>query len=249
MHEIHRVRMPIALRALSLAVVLVAASAAPALATGKPGYPDTVTWNGVRWAVKTSRSAVGPGPNVFDKANVSVDAEGRLHLRVTKNAAGSWSCAEIIGPTSYGYGTYTFTLASRVDTLDPNVVLGLFTWSDKAPYAHREIDIELARWGNAADPTNAQYVVQPEGTAGHLQRFTQPAADTSIHRFSWQPGRVTWQSLDSSGNQIATYTYTGSDVPKPGDERVRLNLWLFGGAAPANGSPVEVIVRSFAFTP
>ncbi len=248
MHEIRRVRMPIALCALGLAALLGAASAAPAFAAGKPGYPDKIAWSGATWAIKTSRSAVGPGPNVFDKANVSVDAAGGLHLRIAKSASGAWACAEIIGPTSYGYGTYTFTLASRVDTLDPNVVLGLFTWSDRAPYAHREIDIEFARWGNADDPTNAQYVVQPYGTAGHLQRFTQPDAATSTHRFTWQPGRVTWQSLDGSGNPIANYTYTGSDVPKPGDERVRLNLWLFGGAAPTDGAPVEVIVSSFVFT-
>ncbi len=248
MHEIRRVRTPMALRALSLAVLLIVASAAPALAAGKPGYPDRIAWSGTTWAIKTSRSAVGPGPNVFDKANVSVGADGRLHLRIAKSAAGAWTCAEIIGPTSYGYGTYTFTLASRVDALDANVVLGLFTWSDKAPYAHREIDIEFARWGNAADPTNAQYVVQPDEPAGHLRRFTQPVTDTSTHRFTWRPGQITWQGLDGSGDPIATHTYTGTDVPKPGDERVRLNLWLFGGAAPTNGSPVDVVVRSFEFT-
>jgi hypothetical protein len=136
-----------------------------------------------------------------------------------------------------------------VDVLDPNVVLGLFTWSDKAPYAHREIDIEFSRWGNAADRTNAQYVVQPYGSAGHLARFTQPVTATSTHRFTWRPGQISWQSFDASGNQIGSYTYTGSDVPKAGDERVRLNLWLFGGAAPTDGSPAEVVVSSFAFTP
>ena len=34
-----------------------------------------------------------------------------------------------------------------------------------------------------------------------------------------------------------------------GDERVHLNLWLFGGAAPSNGSAVDVVVESFAFAP
>jgi len=36
---------------------------------------------------------------------------------------------------------------------------------------------------------------------------------------------------------------------KPGDERVRLNRWLFNGAAPTNGLPAEVVVESFAFQP
>lgn len=249
MHEIRPRRAPTALRALSLAVLLVVTSAAPALAAGKPGYPDKVVWSGTTWDIKTSRSAVGPGPNVFDKANVFLDAAGDLHLRVAKNSTGTWTCAEIIGSTSYGYGTYTFTLASSVGALDPNVVLGFFTWSDKAPYAHREIDVEFARWGSAADPTNAQYVVQPATTAGHLSRFTQPAATISSHSFTWRPGQISWESRDGNGAPIASYSYAGSDVPKPGDERVRLNLWLFNGAAPTNGALAEVVVRTFTFTP
>ncbi len=232
---------------LALVVVLLAATTSTAFAAGKPGYPDKVTWSGATWAIKTSRSAVGPGPNLFDKANVSVDAGG-LHLRITKNASGSWTCAEIVGPTSYGYGTYAFTVASRVDALDANVVLGLFTWSDRALYAHREIDIEFARWGDAADTTNAQYVVQPWDGANHLRRFTQPATATSTHRFTWSPGQITWESRDSN-SAIGQYSYSGTDVPKPGDERVRLNLWLFNGSAPTDGQPVEVVVGSFAFTP
>jgi hypothetical protein len=249
MHEIRRHSAPMALRALSLAFLLVVTSAAPALAAGKPGYPDKVTWSGATWDIKTSRSAVGPGPNVFSKANVSVDASGALHLGITRTTAGTWTCAEIIGPASYGYGTYTFTLESAVNALDPNVVLGLFTWSDKAPYAHREIDIEFARWGTSGGGTNAQYVVQPATTAGHLYRFDQPSVTASSHSFTWRAGRITWESRDGSGGLIASYVYSGADVPKPGDERVRLNLWLFNGAAPTNGAAVEVVVRAFAFTP
>ncbi|MEX1173946.1 MAG: glycoside hydrolase family 16 protein, partial [Chloroflexota bacterium] len=185
--------------ALALAALLAVASSSTALAAGKPGYPDRVTWSGESWQIKTSRSAVGPGPNVFDKANVSVDTQGRLHLRIQQNAAGTWTSAEIIGPRTYGYGTYTFTLASPVHALDPNVVLGLFTWSDKARFAHREIDIEFAKWGNATDPTNAQFVVQPHATAGHLHRFEQPPDATTTHSFTWTKGRIVWQSTDSAG--------------------------------------------------
>jgi hypothetical protein len=236
------------LHSVSCAAILLSVTTL-ALAAGKPGYPDKVVWNGVTWQVKTSRSAVGPGPNLFDKANVWVDTSGNLHLRIARNTAGAWSCAEIIGPTTFGYGTYAFSVASPVSGLDPNVVLGLFTWSDKAPYAHREIDIEFARWGNAADPTNAQYVVQPYDKPGHLVRFTQPAAPSSLHRFTWRSAQVSWDSYDANGGLISSYTYSGADVPKSGDERVHLNLWLFNGAAPVNGLPVEVVLSSFAFTP
>lgn len=232
-----------------LAAILLVPSAMALSAAGKPGYPDRITWNGVTWQVKTSNAAVGPGPNIFDKSNAWVDGLGQLHLRIAKNASGQWTSAEIIGPTSYGYGTYTFNLASGVDALDPNVVLGLFTWSDKAPYAHRELDIEFAKWGNAADPTNAQYVVQPYDKASHLRRFTQPADATSTHRFTWRKGQVSWESYGASVGLIDSYTYTGADVPLTGDERVHLNFWLFGGAAPANGTATEVVLSSFAYVP
>jgi hypothetical protein len=235
--------------ALAVALILAATASSTALAAGKPGYPDTIAWSGLTWQIKTSRSAVGPGPNVYDKANVSVDAQGRLHLRIARNAKGTWTAAEIIGPRTHGYGTYTFTLASPVDDLDPQAVLGMFLWSDRAREAHREIDIEFSRWGDAFDPTNAQYVVQPHDVANHLARFVQPADARSSHSFTWRKGRVDWLSLGATGSTIAAYSYAGSDVPTSRDERVRLNLWLFGGTPPADGQPIEVIVESFAFAP
>ena len=232
-----------------LTVLLFGAMVSSASSAGKPGYPDKIIWSGFTWDVKTSQSAVGPGPNIFEKANVFVDTNGNLHLRIAKNASGKWSCAEIIGPTSHGYGTYAFTLASPVDALDANAVLGLFTWSDRAPYAHREIDIEFARWGNPTDPTNGQYVVQPYDRPNHLKRFIQPSTGASLQRFTWQPNRIAWESYPATGPLIDEYTYTGTDVPKSGDERVHLNLWLFKGSAPAGSSPVEVVLTSFMFAP
>lgn len=229
-----------------------AALAGPAFAAGKPAPPpqNTVAWSGGTWTVKTSTSPVGPGPNYFAKANVSVDASHFLHLKIQKDSSNHWTTAEVVSPTSYGYGTYTFTVATPLDQFDPNVVLGLFTWSDRAQYAHRELDIEVARWGNAADPTNAQFVVQPYDKANHLVRFATTGATRTIQQFVWRAGKVVFTSRDAAtGAVIATSTYTGSDVPKPGDERVRLNLWLFNGAAPTNGLPTEVVVESFAFAP
>jgi hypothetical protein len=245
---------PMARRASLIAALLLigAALAGPALAAGKPGggYPDKVTWNGASWQVKSSTAAVGPGPNYFSKSNVSVDASGFLHLTIQQDASNRWTTAEVIGPTSYGYGTYSFTVATRLDQFDPNVVLGLFTWSDRALYANRELDVEVAKWGNAADPTNAQFVVQPYDKAGHLVRYATGSTVRTLQRFEWRAGKVTFTSIRlDTGATVASSTYTGSDVPKPGDERVRLNLWLFGGAAPTNGLPTEVVVESFAFAP
>lgn len=207
----------------------------------------TVSFAGQEWVVKTSSGTVGPGPNVFSDAatNVWVDTQGRLHLRITRTR-GLWVCAEVAGTRSLGHGTYTWTLDSRVDALDPNVVLGLFTWSDDPAFANREIDIEFSRWGNPLAASNAQFVVQPYDVPGHVQWLAQPPVASSRHGFTWTPGSV---AFASSSAQPAAWTYAGLDVPPEGDERPRMNLWLRGGAAPKNGKAVEVVIRGLSFTP
>lgn len=240
--------------AIAWVALLLIALPQPALARGKPPPPDsqprTVTFSDLTWLVKRADSPLGPGPNRFSDSasNVWVDGAGALHLKITRNR-NQWLCAEVIAQGSFGYGTYTFGLASAPD-LDPNVVLGMFTWNDLPDYAHREIDIEFARWSNASDPTNAQYVVQPYDQPDHEFRFTQAAGLThTTHSFTWAPGQVTFESLDSNGDQIASYTYAGADVPVPGGENPRINLWLFRGRAPADRAEVEVVIDSFSFSP
>src|SRR5206468_686881 len=106
-------------------------------------YATEISFSGYKWEVKTSAAnPVGPGPNYFSSAtnNVWVDGQGRLHLRITRqtvNGTNQWSCAEVVSQRSLGHGTYRFSLDSRVDNLDPKVVLGLFTWSDDPAYSHR----------------------------------------------------------------------------------------------------------------
>jgi hypothetical protein len=216
-------------------------------------------FSGYDWDVKSSGEYVfGPGPNVFsdDLDNVWVDEEGKLHLRITYRD-GVWRCAEVISNDSFGYGTYRFYIDSPVDELDPNVVLGLFTWSDDPAYAYREIDVEVARWGNASDPTNAQFVVQPWNRTGNLTRWTIPSgASPTTYSFDWEADNIAFESRDgayspdaASTPVIASWNYTGQDIPVPGDEQVRMNLWLVSGRSPVNGQEVEVVVDRFVFVP
>jgi hypothetical protein len=233
-----------------LAVVVLAAHLA--LAASGPSADAsravrTVQFAGYTWQVKSSADVVGPGPNRFSDsaANVWVDSLGRLHLKLTRSK-GRWYCAEVVNSQSLGRGRYTFELDSRVDALDPNAVLGLFTWSDDPAYANREMDIEFSRWGNAADPTNGQYVVQPYDGSGNLERITQRAEPSSTLSFDWQPDAVTFAA---SAAAPSAWTYSGANVPQPGSEHVRMNLWLYRGTPPANGKTVEVVVKRFSFTP
>jgi hypothetical protein len=199
----------------------------------------------------------GPGPNYFSDStnNVWVDTAGQLHLRIA-NRTNQWQCAELISARTFGYGGYRFELASSVDAINLNVILGLFTWSDDPAFTDREIDIECSRWGNTVDPNNAQFVVQPYNLSGHLARYATPAGDTnSTHLFNWQTNGVTFQS--QQGNFLAnpppakiTTNWTYSlDTPVTGDENMRINLWLMNGLAPTDHNEQEFVIKSFRFVP
>jgi hypothetical protein len=157
---------------------------------------------------------------------------------------------------SRGYGPYVFALTGPVGRLDPNVVLGLFTWDNwpVPPYLnnlHRELDIEFSRWGLAGD-TNTQYVVQPWSGPGNRFRWWLPSdVDSSTHSFNWSDDSIRFLSVD--GHRYAppydsvfhTLLYSGPDVPNIGTETPHMNLWLLNGTPPSNDSEVEVTVARF----
>lgn len=212
----------------------------------------TLRFAGHDWRVKeSSENRVGPGPNYFsaDGKNVSVDAQGRLHLRITQRDE-HWYCAEVVSAGSFGYGTYRFRIESTVDRLDPSVVAGFFTWSDEAQYHHREIDVEISRWGKA-DNENGQFVVQPYQHPENIERFQIPRGLIEVdYIFVWKPDSVSFEARQGAagGTPIRQRTFT-QGVPRPGGENVRINLWLFGGRAPAEGTDTEVVVSQFEFAP
>jgi hypothetical protein len=193
---------------------------------------------------------VGPGPNVFSKSNVWTDSMGRLHLEIV-NRSGTWTCAEVVAQASLGYGTYRVTYDTAVNSLDPNVVVALFTWSDNSAYANREIDIELSRWA-APNNLNAQYVVQP-AKPSRMHRWETAAATPSTHEFRWVHGSVFFESYAGTkpgpSMLLQEWHYKSSTVPVPGGENPRMNLWLYQGSPPSSGQPVEVIVSSFEWLP
>jgi len=76
--------------------------------TADPSSPHKILhFSGYDWLVRDLLSYRGGSINSFDPANAWTDANGALHLRVTKNQDG-WSCAEVHLTRSLGYGTYLF---------------------------------------------------------------------------------------------------------------------------------------------
>lgn len=216
-----------------------------------------VQFSGYTWMVKAADFPAGPDNNYFSDSpsDVWVDAQGRLHLSIVYRD-GQWRCTEVVMTQPLGYGTYTFTLASRVDLLDRNVVLGMFTWDGSAPlYHYREIDVEMSRWGETT-ALNAQFVVQPWDHPGNRHRFPlNLTSDYSTHRFTWRADQVQFASFQGHDPApppsalIEAWTYTGPDVPPAGAGNARINLWLQGHTPPSDGLRAEVIVESFKFAP
>ena len=227
--------------------------------------PRTISFADHDWEVKMRDFRAGPGPNYFsDKAeDVWVDEEG-LHLTISERD-GNWYCTEVILDTSFGYGTYSFQTHGRVDIIDPMMVLGLFTWDGGAKEQnYREMDIEFARWGNAGEYTNAQYVVQPcsqcPGCGDRCTRFRVNLTDEDsdlTHYFVWNPGTVEFRtyygndsgSVPQESALVHNWTHSSEYVPEPGNERIRFNFWLHGGNAPTSSQGDEVIITTFSWQP
>ena len=204
----------------------------------------TIAFSGYEWEVRDAPSDRA-GTNYYDPRNVSLDERGHLRLRLTRRD-NRWTGAEVSLTRPLGYGTYTFVVSDTAG-MDPAAVLGLLTWDDgAAAHNHRELDVEISRWG---DPgiDNAQFVVQPYYVPANVRRFALPAGPMA-HAFAWSPGRVAFQTAAVAGAPIATHAFT-SGVPTPGDERVRIHLYPFGFSATPIRNEVEVVIEKFQFLP
>jgi hypothetical protein len=219
---------------------LVFALAIPAVADAR-----AIQWSGYNWIVRNSNGLEGPGPNTFSDStkNVWVDSKNKLHIRVHRDAYGRWTSSELFTEQWYGTGKYSWEIESPGGTLDRNVTMGMYVYQD----ATHEIDVELAKWGSTTDPTTGQYTVQPYDHVGNMLRFPAPSGVTK-YSFDWRSTGVQF-----NGSLLTSWTnswlYTGVDVTSGWYSAAHINLWQYEGRAPASGRDVEVVLRSFKYTP
>ena len=80
----------------------------------------------------------------------------------------------------------------------------------------------------------------------------RPTVTNSTHVFVWDTDRVTFQTYaghsTNAADLIHEWTSTNA-IPVPGDDTVRLNLYLADGKAPVSGQPVEVVISRFEWQP
>lgn len=221
---------------------------------------DFLTFSGMQWEIKHSSQLLGPGPNYFsDHPNdVWIDDQDYLHLSVHQRN-NTWVSTEVVSVDTFGYGTYVFTLEGNPTNIDPNIVVGLFTWDNNTfqEQANSEVDIEFAKWGVDTVQNTLQYGVQPIAFGDYnAERVDKPTVSStnwigvSTHAFTWTDTLITWQSW--VGNQYkngpplaewsfnldnpARIKYEGENqsdpviIPAPGNTtNARMNLWLLTG--------------------
>jgi hypothetical protein len=148
---------------------------ASAVINGKgpaPPVAKSLHFSGYDWEVRTDASPRGGKNNPYSADNAWTDARGFLHLRLNQ-VNGRWTCAEVCLTQGLGSGLYQFTVADS-SRLDPAAVMTLFTYDPAAiDQHHRQIDIEISRFGNPGGQ-NAQYVVQPYYDPENVVRFSVP---------------------------------------------------------------------------
>lgn len=217
-----------------------------------------IKFSGYNWTVRQSGIG-GPGPNHWDQNNAWVDDKGYLHLKLTQRN-GIWYCSEVRTEKRFGFGLYQFWVVGRVDRLDKNIVLGMFSYptSDVGSDGTDEIDIEFSRWGKTDNPIG-NYTVWP--TIKNVHRTTKKFSFTleknsSTHQYTWNPEYILFQSAQGHGNsgrcKLARWLYQPQNTKMHIAQRpmpVHINLWCHQGHAPSNGQGLEIVIRAFKFTP
>ena len=220
-----------------------------------------LNWMGHAWKLSDGRMA---GVIPARPANVSVDSEGALHMRVVKEGD-AWSGAEMFTTGDLGFGTYQWQIeGTEIYEMDPTIVIGLFSYGPIHKIgsdAEEEIDIEFSAWNhNQPKPINADFTVYPP--SGHRRANGVSAWEHNFYiaerppqttaRFVWGAGKIDFYLM--SGYipatvapehvlQHDTVLSDGTNVPQVALP-IGINLWSF--KAPPRHE-WEVVFRRFDF--
>jgi hypothetical protein len=216
-----------------------------------------LVWKGHTWKVTSGGMA---GVCQGDPKNVTVDANGYLHFKIT-NTGGTWTASEMFTTDKLGFGTYQWQVDGPIDRYDKNIVLGLFPYGPAAGIGAdgtNEIDIEYSRWGQA-NGVNGDWTDYPSSgkTIGELSYSFSLDSTLSTSRFIWTNASIQssliggLQPVDSTTGLIKTWTYApktpATNIPQS-PMPLGMNLWCFD-APPSNGQGIEIVIRDFQFIP
>ena len=246
--------------ALLLLAIAAAISAGNAASVGNAATADPSHWKGHTWKITNGGMA---GVAKGNPANIFVDQNGYLHLRIIKRGE-SYTASEMFSTEKMGFGTYQWQIEGALLNMDKSTVLGLFSYGPEAGIganAENEIDIEFSQWNNTCDGCNADFTFWP--TTGNQSlgpkednfKIDLAGATLTTARFEWSSTRIVGtimsglQPLGTTANVLQTLTFAPPDytaripqVPLP----LGMNFWCFK-VPPA--SDQEVIIRDFQYVP
>ena len=203
--------------------------------------PDTLTWAGQLWYVKSGIQLPGPGAgNPWLPSHVWVEGSD-LHLKLAPSgpSCSAWASSEVWSDKVIGYGNTTFSFTAPL-ALDPFATFGLFTWADDVPATggglagHLELDFELGTWGSTTDPNAYQLVVQPWTDPANVHRLPLAGLATAAPGSGAIPADCADLGPDGFGGQ-STVTLTFVLAWSPGLARFTLHDGL-GTGGPAIGA-------------
>lgn len=226
------------------------------LGVARPVQAANINWKGYDWQLTEGGMA---GVADGKAANVTVDANGYLHLRIVKSGD-TWTASEMFTVQKLGFGTYQWHIEGPIDVFDKQVVLGLFPYGPAAGIGGdgtNEIDIEFARWGQASGP-NADFTDYPNSGSviGETTfKFSLGGGTSATARFTWTKDSIEsavlkgHQPLASEAELIKKWKYApqnpGTNIPQQAMP-LGMNLWCFG-SPPTDGQNVEIVIRDFQF--
>jgi hypothetical protein len=202
---------------------------------------------GYEWRIHETPNSPANSRNDYDAANSWTDRNGFLHLRIA-GKPGHFTSSEVDLRRSLGYGSYRIVVRG-LSELEPAAVFTMLTFADGIP--SREMDIEISKWGEI-NTKNGQFVIQPYYVPANTFRFQVPG-QTVTFMLRWAPdraafrtyrGAVTRWEATPSGEHVFT-----SGIPSPGNESLRLSLYVFGNDMNPLQHGNEVVVESFEYLP
>lgn len=224
--------------------------------TINPGPIGDFFWKGLNWTKRADAGSPAYNGKWSTSNIVGPDSNGYLTLEIT-NPTGSSPVSSEIDSTrqGFGYGTYTTTVATRLDNMNKALVFGcLFTYDDYTSHAsHNEIDVcETSAWDISSNPVTLEhtYYTDTSGDNGIVDAVPIPSDVIMTHRMVWSASKITWDSYIGAGTNgtLIRHTERTSNIPVPYKEAVVFNLWAFDNGA-ANAAPFNVVLRDFSFVP
>ncbi len=220
---------------------------------------NSLRWMGYDWNMTNGGYA---GVLQASQNNISVDANGYLHLRISKSSD-TFTGSELFTRDNFGFGTFQWQIqGSNIYAMDPPVVLGLFPYGPRNGIgvdAENELDIEFSNWNGEDGEINADFTDYPStgnklpgGKSAWEDNFkasSSPANTTA--RIQWSSTSAIFtlmgglQPIGTTANIIKQETFKGNNVTIPQAAiPVGMNLWSFK-AKPAHSW--EIVIRSFQY--